>query len=117
MINQISIGTSIKGDVVSDGDMVVDGTIVGNLMVKGKLSVGESGYINGTVSAQDAEIAGKLEGNVRVNDLLALLRTCDLRGDIVISRLSIEPGANFSGNCSMGTDDRAEQGGQTPVEQ
>lgn len=116
MINQISNGTSIKGDVVSDGDMVVDGTIVGNLMVKGKLSVGESGYINGTISAQNAEIAGKVEGNVRVNNLLAMLRSCDVKGDIIISQLSIEPGAKFSGNCSMGTDDRAQQGTESPIE-
>ena len=40
-INVISKGTSIKGDVVSDGDMRVDGTINGNLIVKGKLFMGE----------------------------------------------------------------------------
>lgn len=64
-INVISKGTSIKGDVVSDGDMRVDGTINGNLVVKGKLFMGENGYINGTVASQNAELAGRIDGYTR----------------------------------------------------
>ncbi len=100
--NVISKGTSIKGDVVSDGDMRVDGTIEGNLVVKGKLFMGETGFINGTVASQNAELAGKVEGNIRVTGLLSLLRNSDIRGDLVIEQLSIEPGAKFSGHCIMG---------------
>jgi cytoskeletal protein CcmA (bactofilin family) len=108
-INIISKGTSIKGDVVSDGDMQVDGTIDGNLVVRGKLFMGENGYINGTVASQNAELAGRIDGNIKVTGLLSLLKTSIINGDLVINQLSIEPGAQFSGHCSMGNEQRAEQ--------
>ena len=108
-INVISKGTSIKGDVVSDGDMRVDGTINGNLVVKGKLFMGENGYINGTVASQNAELAGRIDGNIRVSGLLSLLKTSIIKGDLIISQISIEPGARFSGHCSMGEEERAER--------
>ena len=107
-INVISKGTSIKGDVVSDGDMRVDGTINGNLIVKGKLFMGENGYINGTV-------ARRIDGNIRVSGLLSLLKTSIIKGDLVISQISIEPGARFSGHCSMGEEERTEN--NTYIEQ
>lgn len=101
-LNVISRGTSIKGDVVSDGNMRVDGTINGNLTVKGTLFMGESGYINGTIACQNAELAGKVDGNIRVDEVLSLLKNACIKGDLVIGQISIEPGAVFSGYCSMG---------------
>lgn len=106
--NIISKGTSIKGDVVSDGDMRVDGTINGNLIVKGKLFMGQTGYIKGTIESRDAELAGNIEGNIKVAGLLALLKTSDIKGDLLIGQLSIEPGAQFSGHCSMGDEARTQ---------
>ena len=41
-------------------------------------------------------------GNITVAELLALKVTANIKGEIVTSKLSIEPGANFSGSCSMG---------------
>jgi cytoskeletal protein CcmA (bactofilin family) len=37
-----------------------------------------------------------------VSELLALKATANLKGEITTNKLSIEPGANFSGACSMG---------------
>ena len=34
--------------------------------------------------------------------LISLKSTSKLNGDIVTNKLSIEPGASFSGSCSMG---------------
>ena len=38
----------------------------------------------------------------RMSELLSLKATANLYGDIVTNKLSIEPGANFTGSCSMG---------------
>jgi cytoskeletal protein CcmA (bactofilin family) len=37
-----------------------------------------------------------------VNELLALKSTAKINGEISVGKLSIEPGADFSGSCSMG---------------
>ncbi len=114
--NFISKGTSIKGDVVSDGDMKVDGSIEGNLIVKGKLYMGHTGKIKGTLESRNAELAGRVEGNINVAGLLALLKTSDIQGDLLIGQLSIEPGAKFSGHCTM-KDEIDRQNSVKPEEQ
>ena len=58
--------------------------------------------IKGSISAVgDFRLDGILEGNISVKELLALNSTANVKGDILINRLSIEPGATFSGTCRM----------------
>lgn len=100
--NLFKSDTSIEGDIVSTGDIRIDGTLKGSIQVKGKLVVGASGVIEGEIHCQNADISGTIKGKIFVSELLALKATAKLTGDIVTGRLSIEPGASFSGSCSMG---------------
>ena len=99
--NKISAGTSITGDIESNGDIRLDGTLNGNLKTKGKLVIGESGKVKGEITCKNADIEGKIEGKINVAELLSLKATSRINGDIVASKLAIEPGAKFSGNCNM----------------
>src|ERR1035437_9848548 len=101
-INLIGAGTVIEGDIKSNGDIRIDGTIKGSLNVKGKLVVGASGTIEGEVICQNADVSGTIKAKINVSDQLSLKSTAKLMGDIVAGKLHIEPGANFSGSCSMG---------------
>ena len=49
-----------------------------------------------------ADICGTIKAKITVSQLLSLKATAKLNGDILTSKLSIEPGASFSGSCSMG---------------
>lgn len=100
-INTIAKGTTIKGCVTATGDFRLDGRLEGDITLTGKLVVGESGYIKGNIICQNANIIGVVEGNVSVKELLSLNSTARVKGDILINRLSIEPGATFSGSCRM----------------
>lgn len=99
--NKISNGTVITGDIESNADIRLDGTLNGNLNTKGKLVVGETGKVKGEITCKNADIEGKIEGKINVAELLSLKTTSRLNGDIVASKLAIEPGAKFSGNCNM----------------
>ncbi len=101
-VNIIGAGTSIEGDVISSGDIRIDGSLKGTLQTRGKLVVGPSGQVEGTVSCQHADISGNVRGKVNVTELLSLKATAKLSGEISTGKLSIEPGADFSGSCSMG---------------
>src|SRR3984957_17820878 len=101
-VNQIKAGTHIEGEIKSDGDMRIDGTLKGNIQIQGKLVIGPTGQIDGEISCQNAEIHGTINGKVTVNELLFLKGTSKILGDIVIGKLAIEPGAQFSGSCVMG---------------
>ena len=100
-INIITDGTLVKGDITATGDFRLDGTLEGNIQLNGKLVVGDSGVVNGNVLCQNANIIGTVNGNLSVKELLSLHATARVRGDILINKLSIEPGAVFSGKCRM----------------
>jgi cytoskeletal protein CcmA (bactofilin family) len=102
VVNQIKSGTHIEGIVKAAGDFRIDGTLKGTLHTEGKLVIGTSGQIDGEITCQNAEIHGTINGKLTVNELLSLKSSCKLLGDIVVGRLSIEPGAQFSGSCVMG---------------
>jgi cytoskeletal protein CcmA (bactofilin family) len=100
--NQILSGTTITGDIVCDGNIRIDGTLNGNLIAKGKVVIGPSGCIDGELNCQNADISGTVKAKVTVAEQLTLKATAKLNGDISTNKLAIEPGANFSGACSMG---------------
>ena len=100
-INLISNGTDITGDIKSTGDIRIDGTLSGNLATKGKVVVGPTGKVKGEVVCKNSEVSGSIEGKITVTQLLILKASSKILGDIVTSKLSIEPGAMFTGNCKM----------------
>ncbi len=101
-INMVGAGTVITGDVQSKGDIRVDGTLKGSVNTSGKVVLGKNGIIEGDVVCNDADISGTIKAKITVSQLLSLKSTSKLNGDIVTNKLSIEPGASFSGSCSMG---------------
>ena len=114
-INIITDGTLVKGDITATGDFRLDGTLEGNIQLNGKLVVGDSGVVNGNVLCQNANIIGTVNGNLSVKELLSLHASARVRGDILINKLSIEPGAVFSGKCRM-IDEVKAQHEQAPEE-
>ena len=108
-INIITSGTVIKGDVTASGDFRLDGTLEGNIQLNGKLVIGDSGVINGNVLCMNANIIGTVNGNLSVKELLSLHSSARVKGDILINKLSIEPGAIFTGKCNMLDEVRKQQ--------
>lgn len=111
-INLIGTGTTINGEIKSNGDIRIDGTLIGQVHSKGKIVVGNTGMIEGEIYCQNADFSGNIKAKVEVAELLTLKATSRLRGEIVTNKLAIEPGARFTGTCTM--DKKAEAGGITP---
>lgn len=113
-INLISLGTDITGDIKSTGDIRIDGTLTGNLNTKGKVVIGPTGKVNGEVTCKNSEVSGTVEGKIIVSQLLILKASSKIYGDIATLKLSIEPGAIFSGNCKMSDNDNGGAGSGKP---
>jgi cytoskeletal protein CcmA (bactofilin family) len=103
-VNVIGKGTSMKGDVRSDGDFRIDGNLNGSIHSTGKIVVGNTGSIEGEINCQNADISGVVKATIKVKELLSLKATCKVNGDIHTNKLAIEPGAVFTGTCNMGTE-------------
>lgn len=112
-VNMIGKGTSIKGDIRSDGDFRVDGILQGSIQSNGKIVVGVSGSIEGDITCQNADFSGAVKAVIRVKELLSLKATSKVTGEVHTSKLAIEPGARFSGTCNM--EDEAEPKAQKEI--
>ena len=100
-VNMIGKGTSIKGDIRSDGDFRIDGSLIGSIQSNGKIVVGGTGTIEGEINCQNADISGMVKATIRVTELLSLKSTSRVNGEVKTSKLAIEPGAKFTGTCNM----------------
>jgi cytoskeletal protein CcmA (bactofilin family) len=101
-LNRIVDGTVIQGDIKCESNIRIDGKVIGNVTSSGRLVIGSQGIIEGDIYCQNADIEGTFNGKITVQEQLSLKSTAKLTGDIIANKLSIEPGANFSGSCAMG---------------
>ena len=105
----------ITGNLESAGDMQIDGTIDGDIK-SFTLTVSESGVVRGTVDAEEVTIAGSVTGQIKARHVI-LIKGAKVVADLVLDRLSIEPGAFFEGNCRQYPDDNTEEAIQLEYDQ
>ncbi|WP_435135515.1 bactofilin family protein [Formosa sp. A9] len=99
--NLIAQGTTFVGDVTSEGGFRIDGTIEGNLKTPGKVVVGKTGLIKGTLEGTDAYFEGRFSGKLQLSGTLTLKASAHIEGDVVVGKLAVEPGATFDVTCVM----------------
>jgi cytoskeletal protein CcmA (bactofilin family) len=99
----ISTGTTLKGDINSNSDLRIDGTIIGNIRGNAKIIIGNSGVVEGDIEGNQADITGRVSGNLKIKDLLQLRGECNITGNVNAGKLQIEPTATFNGQCHMGS--------------
>jgi len=99
--NIIAQGTKITGDIISQGPFRIDGTIEGNVKTPGKIVVGKTGVIKGTLQGENADFEGKFSGKLILSGTLTLKSTAHIEGEVEIAKLAVEPGATFNATCSM----------------
>lgn len=98
----IGAGTTIKGDLISNGDVRIDGTLIGNISGSAKVLIGQEGVVQGDIEGQQADIQGNVTGKLNIRELLNLRGDAIIRGNIHAGKLQIEPSVTFNGQCHMG---------------
>jgi cytoskeletal protein CcmA (bactofilin family) len=99
--NRIVEGTKITGNIESLADFRLDGTLLGNFTSKGKLVIGPAGSVIGNIFCKNADIEGNFEGKIEVSESLSIKKNAKIKGEVFMSKLSVEPGADFTANCYM----------------
>ena len=100
--NLLGKGTTIKGDIESNGDIRIDGHLIGSLKSNGKVTIGQTGVMEGDLTCKQAEISGVVKGTIKCDELTALKSTSKVEVDLNTKQLLIEVGAQFTGKCVMG---------------
>ncbi|MCY6485318.1 polymer-forming cytoskeletal protein [Clostridium aestuarii] len=97
----IGVETSMEGNINSNGIIKVEGRYTGNILAKTDVIIGETGFVKGDIKASNTSISGTVEGNIRCSELLEILPTGKLVGDIEVNSIAISEGAIFRGKSTM----------------
>lgn len=97
----IGEGTRIMGDMSVEHDLRIEGSVRGSVSVGGTLVLSVTGSIEGDVTSRSAALAGRLLGNIHVQEKLVLEERSVLQGDLHARELVVQEGAIFQGTCTM----------------
>ena len=91
----LSADLTIEGNVTGEGELQIDGVVKGDVRV-GRLTVGETGHVEGSVYAEVVEVRGRVVGAI-TSKQVRLYGTSYVDGDITHEQLAMETGAFFQG--------------------
>lgn len=101
-VNIIAQGTQVQGSLSTNGDCRIDGLVRGNVTSKSKIIIGRTGMVEGNITCNCIDIEGTVVAETLcASDLMSLKSSAKLQGNVVVGKIAIEPGAEFSGNCKM----------------
>ncbi len=99
--NRIAEETIVNGNISSKTDFRIDGQVVGNIFSEGKLVIGANGAVQGDIKCKNIDIEGKFLGKLEAQEMLSLKATAHIKGEVVVGKLAVEPGARFEASCIM----------------
>lgn len=99
--NQVGKDTKIIGEVECVGNIRMDGTLEGTLICKSKAVIGNTGTLIGKLKCEHADIGGRVQGDITINDTLFIRSSAVVEGNITTKKLVVESGAVMNAKVSM----------------
>ncbi|MDG1074623.1 MAG: polymer-forming cytoskeletal protein [Methylophilaceae bacterium] len=97
----VGVDTLIMGDIVFSGGLRIDGTIRGDVNEQadseGTIIIGESGRIEGAVSATKIVLIGTVIGPVKASQFIELQAKARIKGDLHYKSLEMHMGSVIDG--------------------
>jgi len=93
--------TSMTGTLDAKGTIRIDGSFEGKVSSQSDVIIGGNASVKANVKGKNVTLAGKLEGDVDVENKLEILNKGALHGDIKTGLLTVEEGGYFTGLCNM----------------
>ncbi len=101
--NVLASDVKIKGSISFGEELILDATVEGEVNSdSGHLTVGENARVKGEIKTRAVIVYGKIDGNLVVTERCELKADAEIVGDIRAGTLSIEEGAAFMGQSSVG---------------
>jgi cytoskeletal protein CcmA (bactofilin family) len=101
VINNIGVGTTIEGNIKTEGDIRIDGKVIGNINSKGRLVTGPQSQIEGDIICVNGNIDGNVKGNVIVSDVLRVTKSANIDGNVTVKKLIVDEGAMIQAKIVM----------------
>ena len=97
----IGVGTNIRGTMMATGTLRIDGEFEGDILNCDRLEIGEHGIMRSDIEVKGAVVQGRVIGNIRALGIIEIKTGARVEGDVTAANVIIEPGAFFSGRCTM----------------
>jgi len=96
----IGNGVTIKGEI-ADADLVqIDGSADVTMKTQ-NLMVGTGGDLKGTVTSHNAEVWGKLDGDIKISGTLTVQEQGSVSGNIEYENLQVKLGGEIAGDVKV----------------
>ena len=116
-VSLITEGMTVRGKIDAKEDVIVKGDVLGDV-VCGTFVLAETGFLKGDLVALRAQIAGKVEGLMKVGSL-RLAGSARIVGDVEYETLQMEAGAEILGQLipkAAGTGELKLVAGNAPID-
>jgi len=94
--------TRISGEIRGDEDLVIKGRVDGKITLSQTLTVDKGGIVQADVDVKMLVVSGTLVGNIVASEVVQLLSTARVVGDLAAPRVLMESGAAYRGRVDMG---------------
>jgi cytoskeletal protein CcmA (bactofilin family) len=93
----IGEGVTIKGEITNSNEVQIDG-LADVVLKTDNLTVGSTGILKGTIESDNADIWGKIDGDIKVSNTLTVQELGVVSGKIEYSKLQIKLGGEVTGD-------------------
>ena len=93
----ISEGCKVAGVISGDGDFLISGEVEGDCDLSGSITVAQSGFWKGTMSASDVIVAGTVEGDIVSGGRVEITDTARITGTVTGEAIAVAEGAVVQG--------------------
>ncbi len=95
----IGENTTFEGIITTESSLKVEGTVKGDIRSSGHVIVGTKGFVDGNINAGNLYVAGKINGDVNVQQKTQFVSGGYLHGNIISNDISMEIGSMIDGMC------------------
>ena len=93
----IGEGVTLKGEITNANEVQIDG-IADVVLKTDNLTVGSTGNLKGSIETENADIWGKIDGDVKVSNTLTIQELGSASGKIEYAKMQIKLGGEITGD-------------------
>jgi len=97
----IAAGTSIDGDIETEGVIRVEGRVEGSINAGRQVLIGRQGEVRGDITTREAVVGGKVEGTISATERLEVQSTSVITGDINTRAIAVVEGGRINGTVRI----------------
>jgi cytoskeletal protein CcmA (bactofilin family) len=96
----IGNGVKIKGEITDADEVQIDGT-ADVTMITNNLVIGGTGDLKGTITSNNADVWGKLDGEIKISGTLTVQEQGSVSGSVEYENLQIKLGGKLKGDVKV----------------